>query len=436
MFFFTFLINGQDIFSPSSVVCAMFIVSSLFVAFNSEKWNVKYSIESCLILISGLLVFIFADAFVHYNVLKKTHASIVNNRIDGIDNLYEIKVQHWVRISLIVFNLAVLAWDLIYIMRVVGENLLHLTSYFLEYRQITTSLTISSSHNIETNIILMICLKISVASGYICLYILLNNLAIGKYKRLENFEYLAIVILSNLQFVMASARGSILKIAAAGLIEWYIIIQRKSHWSKKVSMQFIVIGLAILIIGIPVFYYTTSIFGRNTTKNLFDYISLYVGSGVALFDMYIKNPVSQPIVFGEESLTSVNTYLYRLGIISEVKNENLEMRVLAPGFVSNIYTFFRRPLHDFGLIGMYIFTFVVAGLFAWIYYSKIKYNYSGRHITNWTMIYGYLFYWIVVSSILQYSEFYIGVGTVAMITAIILGYKLMTNTKFSFGRKE
>lgn len=435
MFLFTFLINGRDIFSPSTVVCAMFIVSSFFVALNSERWNVKYSIESCLILISGLLVFVIADVFVHYNVLKK-HASNANNKRDFTKELSEIKVQRWVRITLIVFNLAVVIWDLVYIMRVVGENLLKLTSYFSQYRYITTGLTASSGHNIESSIILLAFLRLSEASGYICLYILLNNLAVGKVKRLEIIEYVAIVVLANLQFVMASSRSSILQVAAAGLIEWYIIIQRKSHWSKKISMRFIIIGLVILLIGMPTFYYSNSLFGRRPTNNLFDYISTYVGSGVALFDMYIKNPVSQPTVFGEESLTSVNTYLYKLGIISEVKNQNLEVRVLAPGIQSNIYTFFRRPLHDFGLLGMYIFTFAVVGLFAWIYYSKIKYNYNSKGVTNWTMIYGYLFYWIAVSSILQYSEFYIGVGTVAMITAIILGYKLMTNTKFSFGRKE
>ncbi len=108
----------------------------------------------------------------------------------------------------------------------------------------------------------------------------------------------------------------------------------------------------------------------------------------------------------------------------------MEFRPLGIGF-NNVYTFFRRPLHDFGLVGMYLFTAFVAVLFAYIYYGKIKYR-DYVKAEKWTLLLGYLYYWIVCSSIVQYSVAYISYGTVSTLIVIFLIFYYLVNGKRRF----
>lgn len=244
-----------------------------------------------------------------------------------------------------------------------------------------------------------------------------------------------IIILSLFPHVMSSARGPILQFLSAAIIEYYIIWNQKKGWSKNFSWKFIRIGLICVVIGIPAFYYSTAIFGRNPSMDFIDYVSEYVGSSIVLFNEYINSPVKRPVVFGEESLIGIHQLLAKLGVSTYVRNVNLEPMKYYGNVASNVYTFFRRPLHDFGLLGMYFFTILVTALFSWIYYNKIKYNKNQKRIEIWIFSYGYLYYWILVSSILQYSEFYISHTTILYITIMIIGFNIMTRVKISIKKK-
>ena len=100
----------------------------------------------------------------------------------------------------------------------------------------------------------------------------------------------------------------------------------------------------------------------------------------------------------------------------------------------NVYTFFRRPLHDFGFGGMLLFTVLVAWLFAWIYYGKIKWR-DTKATPYWIMLYGYLFYWIVMMSIDQYGHSYLSVTTVLQIALMFLWYNFATRYKLTLKGK-
>ena len=169
-----------------------------------------------------------------------------------------------------------------------------------------------------------------------------------------------------------------------------------------------------------------ALLGRKTDKTIFTHVSAYLGSSIALFNLYVEEPIQRNLI-GEESLYSVLKVLNFLGLSRASTSYNLEFRSLRI-YDSNVYTFFRRPLHDFGLIGMYIFTAAIAFLFAWIYYKKIKYK-NKRSCIYWVLLYGYLFYWIVCSSIIQYSVNYISAGTVITVAIMFILFKFMITNR-------
>ncbi len=148
-----------------------------------------------------------------------------------------------------------------------------------------------------------------------------------------------------------------------------------------------------------------------------------------MFNLYLQDPVKREM-FGEETLYSLTKITHALGLSDVSTHYNMEFRPLGIGF-NNVYTFFRRPLHDFGLVGMYLFTAFVAVLFAYIYYGKIKYR-DYVKAEKWTLLLGYLYYWIVCSSIVQYSVAYISYGTVSTLIVIFLIFYYLVNGKRRF----
>lgn len=146
-----------------------------------------------------------------------------------------------------------------------------------------------------------------------------------------------------------------------------------------------------------------------------------------MFNSYLLNPI-QRSEFGEETLINLKKVANIFGIGGTSTSYNLEPRVLG-NLTSNVYTFFRRPLHDFGIVGMYIFTILVGLLFCWIYYRKIKSKERSIRVDCWVLAYGYLYYWIFASSILQYGMSYLSVGCILTILIIVALYLLITKVR-------
>ncbi|HEM4175598.1 TPA: oligosaccharide repeat unit polymerase, partial [Streptococcus suis] len=57
LLFFNYLSSQRDILSPSVVMVAMFIVSTLFALINAKNWNIDYEPLSTFYILSGIIVF-------------------------------------------------------------------------------------------------------------------------------------------------------------------------------------------------------------------------------------------------------------------------------------------------------------------------------------------------------------------------------------------
>ena len=99
----------------------------------------------------------------------------------------------------------------------------------------------------------------------------------------------------------------------------------------------------------------------------------------------------------------------------------------------NIYTFFRRPYHDFGLFGMCLMVFLVILLFS-VWYSSFKQKTLGSKTNYSILCYGYLFYWIVLASIENYAIGLISLGTVMTLVLIKVIYFFLFD--FSLKRRK
>ncbi|HFR3870655.1 TPA: O-antigen polymerase, partial [Streptococcus suis] len=199
---------------------------------------------------------------------------------------------------------------------------------------------------------------------------------------------------------LTGGRQDILKLLVAAIVQTYILQKAKVGWRKVISGRYMMIGLTGLLFGIPSFYYGLFLVGRTTTRSMMESVSTYIGGPIQHFNQFVQNPTSPSRYIRSESLTPILNILGDLGLIDYNETVHLEFRQLGVT-IGNVYTFFRRPLHDFGPVGMYLFVFLVGVLFAYLYYVVIR---SKRRSDLWdmnVMVYSYLFYWIFLSSIEQ-----------------------------------
>lgn len=425
LFFLAFLINENDIMAPSVIMCAMFILSTSFAIASIDIWEMRsFEFDAFAILATGILSFIVGEAL--YKLPgSKFVLSIPRNRKYEIDEIKPISVQSIILKVFILFDVAMLSWYVLEIKRIVGGHNLGIAMMAGMYRSMTVHMTVSD--NIDgINSILSQGLKITQMVGLVTAYIFINNTFSGKAEKKQQVRLIILTVMSILPYLFSANRGEILKVFVAILFYYYIIWNQKYMWKKNVSWKFIRIGLIIIVIGIPVFYFSLKLIGRTTDLGLMEYTAKYIGSSIYMFSLYIENPASAAIAFGEESLIGVNSFLYRLGLDTYVRDFNLEYRALH----SNVYTFFRRPYHDFGLVGMYIFTIITALFLSWLYNGKIKGKRQVDNVHIWIIIMGYMFYWIVASSIEQLSFSYISINTLIKIILILFIYNIMTKVRF------
>ncbi len=421
LFSFAFFMSNHDIMAPSVVMCIMFLLSTATALMNMNSWKIDYSPDMLMILVSGICVFIWGEILYRYVFCRQLRCTFRYTKNISID---DFNIKSWKLNFLILFDLIICLWNLQSIIRAVGPSEIDINMLFATYRRIGISNLANGSRAVSS--ILNQFLKITIASGYIAGYLFTNNLILKNKRKFEQIKLLVIILLSLLPGIMSGGRSGILRLLSSMVIEYYIIWHQKNGWHRNLSWKYIRYGIIGFIIAVPTFYYSLNLLGRKTDRTIFAYVSDYLGSSIALFNLYIEDPIPRNII-GEECLYSILKVLNFLGLSRASTSYNLEFRSLKI-YDTNVYTFFRRPLHDFGLIGMYIFTAAIAFLFAWIYYKKIKYK-NKRSCIYWVLLYGYLFYWIVCSSIIQYSVNYISAGTVITVAIMFILFKFMITNR-------
>ncbi|HFI0505525.1 TPA: O-antigen polymerase [Streptococcus suis] len=404
LLFFNYFSSQRDILSPSVVMTAMFVVSTLFALINAKNWNIDYELLSTFYILSGIIVF-------------SIPVTIASNKVGAIPEIVsyrKLSISTWKIIFAILVDLVI-----IYLYRKEMYQLAAQAGYSGQSIQWFIRNSTSYEGSIEFSAKIRLLVRFVDITAYIFLFTFINNF-IYNVKRKSNLLLLVPVFLFIYKTSLTGGRQDILKLLVVAVVQTYILQKAKVGWRKVISGRYLMIGLTGLLFGIPSFYYGLFLVGRTTTRSMMESVSTYIGGPIQHFNQFVQNPTSPSRYFGSESLTPILNILGDLGLIDYNETVHLEFRQLGVT-IGNVYTFFRRPLHDFGPVGMYLFVFLVGVLFAYLYYVVIR---SKRRSDLWdmnVMVYSYLFYWIFLSSIEQYSMTIISVFT---LIAIILFYLL------------
>lgn len=413
LFIIFFNLSDKDIMSPSVIFISVFIISTSFALVNVAKWNIMYSFKAYALLITGIASFAMVDI-----IVKKKYSN------QGVfQNFYKLKwktihVKAW-KLILVIF-VDIISLMLIYaeMVRIVNYYGAYGNNVIASYKILTSVLAIVDQEHAMNFIVAQLVKLIEVWGEIFLLLLSFEIVKTGKIRKIIYFIPIGAAIFMHILF---SNRFALIRLIAYMLCCYYILWHGYRNWNKNLSWKYIRTGIIILVVFLSVFYELTTVIGRNQTRSMFDYISMYVGGSIQHFNQYIQEPPIKDRVLGGESLPTLNNFLYKFGIVNKQSVMNLEFRKLYKGTSGNVYTFFRRLIQDYGYFGMYAITILISCLFSKYYRKKIiACNEDLGVYLMRTIIYSHFFPWIMTASIEQYMFNYISVNNLTKCVLLVL----------------
>ena len=125
----------------------------------------------------------------------------------------------------------------------------------------------------------------------------------------------------------------------------------------KVATRFVKYILIILVI----FYALRLTISKSGQESLsfFDIISGYVGAQIDLLNRLVRQNNISYSLFGYESFHDLYSFFEKIGIMRNLPTLTFKYRAYN-GLGCNVYTFFRRPYVDFGLVGSWFISLLTA----------------------------------------------------------------------------
>ena len=366
MLIISYFVFERDLLAPAVVLSIVYILSTIFAIYNIEEWAIELHSKTFWVIVLGNLTFLITAIIIHMIYGKKK-----KSRDSEKKSINEFKSKYInVHASKIIFvTLIMITFSIIYIRAV--QNMAHSYGYASDYSQMMSNFRSNTSYGDDSlpswilryNRLMMAC-------TYVLLYIFINNM-IYNSKNKKNYLLLIPILLYCITSLFGAARTSVLCYFIYSMVLIYIILNKKYNFMNKINKKYIVRGLICVVLFFMFFVLTKSFVGRTDDMNGLYYISFYAGGSIELLDIYLRNPTYSTF-FGEEIFRGFREILAKFGLTTQSGIIHMEFGRTANGVsVGNIYTSYRKYIHDFGFGSIFIFQFVEALIFS-IWYEKIK----------------------------------------------------------------
>jgi len=234
---------------------------------------------------------------------------------------------------------------------------------------------------------------------YLLWYMFINNLLVDRTNR-KNFVYLIPVFILLGTSLVNAERTTILNFFIYAITIFYLLFQKSKYYTKKAEHNFIFKVLVAIIIFLVGFVSIRTFVGRGDEMDPIYYITFYAGGSVQLLNLFLQNPIKADY-FGEEVFLSFRQKLKKMGFNVEARDiVHLEFRESNGESIGNVYSAYRKYIHDFGYAGVAFFQILNALIFE-IWYEKIQNRKIKKNIDLSVILFAYLFVHLCKHSITE-----------------------------------
>lgn len=406
---FCFVVFKKDLLSPAFVFSLSFSISVICAIIYKSRWDLDLHLNTFMVLLFGVVEYVIFTTAIHLLYLWRYGLKAQYN-----NDLKPLVVERWKLLSFILLEIFVILWTIKSLLQ--NFNGFHTLSEIIFQYQYLTKFT-EESVDISSNLYLM--RDFVHASGFVWIYILINNILV-KYKK--GFILIAInVLLCLISDVILGGRGGAIQILFGGIVIFYLLWKRRFGWESNIKFKHI-LG-AIVFVGILMlsFQYLGNLLGRNSTVTLADYIAKYLGAQIKNLDLFLQETRDNSSnLWGSQTFIYVIRFLGEsVGIIDSYYFYQLDLpfRYVNGFSLGNVYTTFYPYIYDFGYSGVFYLVLVMA-IITQIIYERAKR--AKKTIDIKVLLYSFLFYSIVFSFFS--NKFYERVFNISFIKLLIFWY--------------
>lgn len=361
------LVNN-DIFHPSVIVYACYVLALIFAVIEMDNWDIYISDNTFFIILTGLVIYMVISMMFRktlFTIGKRNQEiyTLSNDEINIVD------IQPFVMGG------------------VDALSLLIALKYFLDIRNSTSSLSGISSMSamiyqyrvgsvngtLDKGISAFAAhgFQILFALTFICIYLIAIN-AVEKRKKSIIWYLMRILPIVCFLFcsLISGSRNPLLQVVLGSAVTVYIFMRAKNNHERKFKLKsafkFIIIGCIVLVI----FVQLKDLLGRTTQYNFLEYIAEYIAAPIKNFDVFISKGLRNDSgLWGRETFVNVWKFIGSLTGNVELTNlpMNKEFNFLSGMSLGNVYTSFREYYYDFGMAGIIILTSIHSFIFTSLY---------------------------------------------------------------------
>ena len=381
LLFFKYRSDARYLLHPVIIVVGVFALGVFVSALNFSSWG-DISFTTLSIIFTGILFFCIG------HLGSKRRLVIGSLKKDNLNEIYrDIPLNK--TIIIIAFMIVITILDFNDIRNLAGENISGIMQIVISARHNLYIKNEAVSHVFLIQQGIYLCR----ALAYIYVYAFFYRVRIQKMR--AKLLYLIPVVIYAIQALLSTGRTEFIYLFYAMLIINYLLLQGANQWKYRLDFRFSKQIIVALIAFVTLFLFISN--ARNSsTFNIEHTLSIYLGSSIKAFDVYIsENGIwSVSTFFGEYTQPLLYSVLRAIG-----SSSNTVVDVLPPiyisGHLTNIYTAFGRYIHDYGLVGVAIIMMLLGYGYSYAFNSMECNNSTGISV----MIYAFLSYPLVEMAI-------------------------------------
>lgn len=358
-----YLFNNKDVISAWLIGIGMFCFSLIICLLNVSKWNVEMLPLTVIVIFSAFIFWGIGDIIAKsiYKVLN--HPSMKSIKTAEIKAL-DIRKSITLLFSLVMVIVLFYYFRYIYQISLIAGN----TGGYNDMFKYARYAVINTKYNIDMPFILSHLLLISKCTAYIYIFVLVYNKFYFNFVDFFVFVPIGIYVA---QISISTARIDFIRLTTYILMLVFILWKKNNSWSNRLDWKIVSYGISGIIIFLLIFRLLGFLTTKTDSREIWDDISIYMGSSIVGLNQYLDSFHSTNDFFGKETLYNIYKILRKINLVS-IPEYNTPLEFLYfNGSRTNIYTSFRRYIQDYNYIGLYFILFF-QGFFYSYWIEKIK----------------------------------------------------------------
>lgn len=367
--YFIYLIASIALFevkliSPSVVFSASFTFMICLALLFRETLEFRVGMDAFGVLAIAGGIFLFTEFCVKlfYIAAPRKKARHLSGNLASVQNNtnHPIVINRQMRVLLFAFFLL----NLVISVAVVGINTTggSIMERMSQYRQAM----LYAPETVRYRFIIAQLYKICSAMIYVEAYIVVYNKMKCAVRLTHMCDYtISILIYCVYTMICQGARQPMIEILVF-LVLCVLMMLLKSADKQKVR-KLIRRIIPIAVVFVVFFYYAGVWVGRRESeRGILEYLAVYFCGGLYSFNLHINEP-AKTTFWGQSSFADIYSFLSKLSIVPE----SAVMSYREFDRYGNTVTLFGRWYEDFGPVGVYVMTFLVAFVFSVMFYNVL-----------------------------------------------------------------